>query len=142
MSEQKKVKNPLLESEEPNKEGTAQSPAKVESPEKPAVSTPPVKPAENPATIEAQLQDEISKTKAALEASPHVDFIIPVMPGENPNVPESVQINGYRVEIKKGIMVNIPYAVAKLLADKYRIQMEAGKEKRIDRASDVEDALG
>jgi hypothetical protein len=39
-------------------------------------------------------------------------------------------------------MVNIPKQVAYLLAEKYRIAMTAGQDKRIDRASEITEALG
>lgn len=83
----------------------------------------------------------VESTKEKLDKAPHVDFIIPANENESPNIPESVQINGYRVEIKKGVMVNIPVPVANILAEKYKISMEVGKNKKIDRSQDVADAL-
>lgn len=87
------------------------------------------------------LQDQAAQTKAILAKKPHVNFIIPIMDGEAKGAYETVQINGYKLTIQKGIMVNIPMPVANLLAEKYRINMSAGEEHRIDRAPDVTGAL-
>ena len=98
--------------------------------EKPAVATPP------PAMASA-----VKDTKAILESSPHVNFIVPLAEGEKPGAFEEPQINGYKMKVPKGTMVNIPIQIANLLAEKYKIAMEAGKESRIDRDSGVEEAL-
>ena len=43
--------------------------------------------------------------------------------------------------VKKGTMVNIPMPVANILAEKYKINLEAGKAMRIDRTADVQEKL-
>jgi hypothetical protein len=85
--------------------------------------------------------DEVENTKRILDNGPHTNFIIPVFPGESEGSSETVQINGYRLTIKKGVMVNIPLAVANLLAEKYHIAMTAGQDKRLDRDAETERAL-
>lgn len=111
------------------------------------VPTPPIdtigKPttSKQPASSEVQNRDIIAETKKKLDAQEHINFIIPVVDGELPGAYETVQINGYKLTIQKGIMVSIPKDVANLLAEKYRIGMTAGQEKRIDRATDVQSAL-
>lgn len=85
--------------------------------------------------------DTIAQTKYILEHGPHVDFILPLADGEAQGAYETVQINGYKLTIKKGEMVNIPKAFAMLLAEKYRINMTAGKEMRIDGNTEKEKAL-
>jgi hypothetical protein len=84
--------------------------------------------------------DSVAQTKYILDNSEHINFMVPQVEGEIGE--ETVQINGYKLTIKKNVMVNIPVQVAKILAEKYRIALEAGKEKRIDRANDVSEALG
>jgi hypothetical protein len=97
-------------------------------------------PAPNPSkTSFSQNKDIVAETKSILEKQPKVLFMIPIIPGETTE--ETVQINGYRLTIKKGEQVEIPQAVAKLLAEKYRINMQAGQKARIDRDSKVTEAL-
>lgn len=85
-----------------------------------------------------------NETQRILDAQPKVNFIIPLSDGEKPGAYETVNINGidgYKATIQKGVMVQIPLAVANLLAEKYRINMTVGEDIRVDRASDVVDAL-
>jgi len=77
-----------------------------------------------------------------LKQQPKVSFLIPRAEGEDAELAyETVQINGHRMEIKKGVMVQIPQQVAEILAEKYRVQMEAGSDKRVDRDQGVMDRL-
>jgi hypothetical protein len=86
--------------------------------------------------------DIVAQTKAILDAQEHTNFIIPMADGEQEGAYDTIQINGYKLTIKKGVMVNIPIAVANLLAEKYRINMTAGMNKRIDRDNEHSEALG
>jgi len=145
MSEKdKKVKkDPLLGDEENVKEPDQPVQPKVEAKvEKPVEK--PVEQPKAPAKAKAGNKDTIvNETKDILAKSPHVNFIIPLSEGEPEGAFDTVQINGeYRLTIKKGVMVNIPMPVANILAEKYRINMTAGKDKRIDRTSEVEETLG
>jgi len=88
-----------------------------------------------------ETSDIVAQTKAILAKKPKVNFIIPLGEFEKPGAYDTVQINGYRLVIKKGVMVEIPLPVAELLANKYKIQLEAGNEAKIDRSADVQDAL-
>lgn len=155
MSEKIK-KDPLVEDEE-TKEPEAEQ---EKAPEQPKETAKPAKPAvkkaeekvEKPAETkpaddknklggaEAYMKG-IENTKDILAKSPHVNFLIPLADGEKPGAADTVQINGYRLTIKKGELVNVPIQVAKLLAEKYKVNMEAGREKLIDRANDIQDAL-
>jgi hypothetical protein len=80
-------------------------------------------------------------TKKKLDAEKKVSFLIPLADGEKPGAYDSAAINGNQITVMKGVMVEIPRSFALLFADKYRIQFEAGKESRLDRRSDVQDAL-
>lgn len=93
------------------------------------------------AELQKAYSSDIERTKAALEKQPKVTFMIPLAPGEKPGAYESVTINGYRLTIKKGAMVEIPKQVAEMLADHYAVELNAGKEYRTDRDSHVEEAL-
>ena len=86
---------------------------------------------------------KISKEmKEHLESQPKVSFMVPRDPLESESLSyESVQINGYRMEVKKGVMVQLPQQVAELLANKYQVELNAGSDMRIDRQDQVRDAL-
>lgn len=86
--------------------------------------------------------DTAAATKKVLDAEPKVSFIIPLMPGEKEGAYEIVNINGYQVTIKKGVMVDIPRSVAMVLANHYQITMSAGQEKLLGRSQSVDEALG
>ena len=68
------------------------------------------------------LSPEALATKEKLAKQPKVSIYIPLDPGERPGAYRSVTINGYRFEIKKNVMVEVPRAVAKLIQDAYNIE--------------------
>lgn len=86
--------------------------------------------------------DQAKLTKDILAVKKHISFLVPIADGESQNAAETVQINGYRLTIKKGVMVVVPEAVALILAEKYRIGMTAGAKKRVDRDDETLEALG
>ena len=86
--------------------------------------------------------DPAVNTKNKLAKGEHVNFIIPMATGEKPGAYEVVSINGYRLTIQKGVMVNIPIAIANLIAEKYKINMEAGSDKKINRSALTTEVLG
>ena len=104
----------------------------------PVEETPVVK---KPEVKTATEVDVVAETKRILDASPHVDFIIPPAEGDPKGAAETVQINGYKLTIMKGVKVNIPEAVANLLAEKYRINMMAGSDSVVNRRADIQEAL-
>lgn len=66
------------------------------------------------------------ETKIILAKQPKVGFVVPVDPGEKAGVAtRTVTINGYRFEIKKGVMVQLPQDVVTLLMDAYNYTAEA-----------------
>jgi len=140
MSEKKVKTDPLLKDDQnPRQSGLAQvAQPKVET--KVAEPAKPVPPPTIPTKV-GPGKDIIAETKTILDNSEHVNFIVPLAEGEAPGSFEEPQINGYKMKVPKGEMVNIPIQVANLLAEKYRIAMSAGKDKRIDRSSEVSDAL-
>jgi Fe-S cluster assembly scaffold protein SufB len=81
------------------------------------------------------------ESKEKLDKEPKVSFLIPLGDQEKPGAYDTACINGNQITVQKGVMVEIPKSFALLFADKYRIQMEAGKDSRLDRRSDVQDAL-
>ena len=142
MSEKKpKTVDPLLK----NEQGLKQS----DQPEKPAkAEVGSEQPAPRVLTPLAQIKadavakfpkDVTAQTGYILHNSEHVNFIVPQLEGETDE--EEVQINGFKMTVKKNEMVSIPVQVASLLAEKYRINMEAGKDVRADRTTKISDAL-
>jgi hypothetical protein len=129
---EKEVKAPAKEQEKPKVE------AKVEAKVEPAAEKMPKEKLKQEAIAKFP-KDIVAQTKYILDNSEHINFIVPLQPGETDF--ETVQINGYKLTIKKNVMVNIPKQVAEILAEKYRIAMTAGQDKRIDRSSDISEAL-
>ena len=73
---------------------------------------------------DASLSDEALLVKQKLAKEPKMSFFIPLEPGEKPGAYRSVTINGYRCEVKKGVMVPLPMSIAKLLMNAYQIEAE------------------
>lgn len=91
-----------------------------------------------------QLMTEDAKImKKTLDAQPKVAFYIPLGPEEKlGQAYESVTINGYRLEIKKGMMVNVPQQVSEMLMEHMNIQSSVGVDQRISsKSKEVQDAL-
>lgn len=55
------------------------------------------------------------RMKATLAAQPKVTVLIPLGSGEKKGVTESVILNGYRLNIKKGVYVPVPQQVAEVI---------------------------
>lgn len=95
---------------------------------------------------ESQFNIVYSKRRAdvaeRLKKQTKVWFMIPPMEGEARGLAyETVTIDGHRIEIKKGVMVEMPQQVAEILAEKYRIELSAGQNFRIDGNQTKIDAL-
>lgn len=79
-----------------------------------------------------------------LMSFPKVKTLIPLMPGEKPGTTEIIAINGVQLNVKKGVMVDLPKPFAELVFAHYNISLEngtIGAEKRIDGNRDKEFAL-
>jgi hypothetical protein len=123
----KEKKNPLL-GEETVEETTAQE----------AVVTSKVTPKLN---ADDALLSDIEITKKKLEAEEKVHFLIPLTEGEKPGSTKDVFINGARYTIKKGVMTTVPKSVSLILAEHYKVGMEAGTDFRLDLNADKQDKL-
>ena len=64
-------------------------------------------------TKEEIMKDNLSK-------QPKVSIIIPLEKGESKNAVETVILNGYRLNIKKGVYVEVPKQVADIIKDSYQ----------------------
>lgn len=86
-----------------------------------------------------QMSNEMKKV---LDAQPRVQMYIPKEPKEPNGAVETVQINGYRMEIQKGTMVNVPKQVFDILSEYMGIENRVGQDKKINNQSeDVQQAL-
>lgn len=81
------------------------------------------------------------RMKKYLWSQPLTNFMIPLGFGEKRGSYESVIMNGYRLNIMKGVMVQIPVPIANHLAESYQLSAEAGKEFAIDRDELVKEKL-
>lgn len=83
------------------------------------------------------LTDDAKAVKNILATQPTVDFYLPLSSGEKlGQAYETVTINGYRLEIKKGMMVKVPQQVATMLASFLNIQTSVGVDIRIENKSE------
>ncbi len=83
------------------------------------------------------MTDDAKRMREKLNGQPKVDFYIPLTSGEKlGQAYESVTINGYRLEVKKGMMVRVPKQVADMLAEFLNIQTSIGVEIRLDNKSE------
>lgn len=70
------------------------------------------------------LEGKALETKIILSKQPKVRMMIPLDPGEKAGAYRTVIINGYRFDVRKNTMVDLPEAVAVLLAKSYQITSE------------------
>lgn len=89
-----------------------------------------------------QREDYIARrSKFELVNGPQTVFMVPLQAGEKPGAVETVSLNGYRINVKKGKMVTIPVAMAQIIGEKYQIEMEAGSSMLLDRDENTVEAL-
>lgn len=103
-------------------------------------------PAVPSADMEAVRQTHTAKSQAvkeALEKQPKVRMIVPLEGGEKIGATIPVTINGYRLNVPKGVYTMIPEQVAQMLMESYNQTEEAGRPFRIDLKQDksAQDAL-
>lgn len=91
--------------------------------------------------IKKAFDTDIQMTKKILDAQEKVMFLVPLAEGEKAGAVHEVFINGYKTTITKGVMTKVPISVANMLANSYKISMEAGAESRIDGDAQKLDAL-
>ena len=89
------------------------------------------------------MTEDAKKIKKKLSTQPKTNFYIPLTTGEKlGQAYETVTINGYRLEIKKGMMVEVPQQVADMLTSYLNIQTSVGIDMRVENKSDdVQKAL-
>jgi len=125
---------------------TGIAPAAEEVPAAPEAPVAPVAPvAEAPAnfdrsaaipgivdTLGGSLEGKALATKEKLAKEPKVRMMIPFDVGEKGIVYRPVIINGYRFDVRKNMMVDLPQSVAALLTDAYSITTQVADENPLN----------
>ena len=100
----------------------------------------------NDKTVEKEWRNDVQKMKAHLEKQPKVSIMIPLDAGVPPEsadkIPFVVNINGYRMAIKRGVFVEVPRQVAEMVQERLESEGKIGSEYRLDRNPDKLAALG
>lgn len=63
--------------------------------------------------------------KKSLLAQPRVSILIPVPEGSDSSVPQSVTLNGYRLDLPKNVYVEVPKQVAEIIMQSQRQTVQA-----------------
>lgn len=71
--------------------------------------------------VDTSIEGVALATKIKLSKEPKVRMMIPLDPGEKAGAYRTVVINGYRFDVRKNTMVDLPQSVASLLANAYQI---------------------
>jgi hypothetical protein len=66
-------------------------------------------------TDTASFNATVSDTKAMLDAQSKVSIFVPYEPGEPKGSMLPVNINGYRVNVPKGVYVDVPESIAEII---------------------------
>lgn len=104
--------------------GAAETPAAEEASKKPVKQR-------NAAAEEADFQKTADDMKARLAKQPKVGVFVPLEPGEPKGTQMPVEINGYRMNVPKGVPnVQVPQAVAEIIWQRLGIYEQASSELR------------
>ena len=93
---------------------------------------------------EQLMSADAKRQKAYFETQPKMSFMIPFDIGESEGAYETVNINSYRLMIKKGVIVELPLDVVRILQEYLQISpenTEAGKRFIATRDEKTADAL-
>ena len=92
-------------------------------------------------TIDKEMDHKMKSIIKHLNAQEKVSFYIPDVDGLGSKGTDTVQINGYTIQVTVGSQVKLPQQVADMFALKYNVQQEAGKDMLANRDDKVLDAL-
>lgn len=92
------------------------------------------------------LRTDAQKMKAHLDAQPKVSIMIPFEVGENPENGKKVQfhvnLNGYAMDIPRGVYVEVPRQIADMIKERLESEGKIGADWRIDHDANRQEALG
>ena len=127
------------EEETPEEEASEEEPEETPAPkvEKPKLSD---------MEVEKELRTDAAKMKAHLAKQKKVSVMIPLEQGVSPEVAEKVpfvvNLNGYRLSIKRGVFVEVPEQIADMIKERLESEGKIGSKYRLDRNPDKMEALG
>jgi len=91
--------------------------------------------------IAERVKTKAEQMKANLEAQPKVSILIPLEKGEKKGAKQPFTINGYRFEVPKGQMTQVPEQVAQMISERFNIELDVRSRSIDQKSSDVQDAL-
>lgn len=119
------------------------APAPVEE-ETPAPAPAPAEPVSDN-QVEREWRGRAAEMKAHLARQPKVRIFIPIDQGVKPEVadkiPFVVNLNGYRMEIKRGVYVDVPEQVAEVIRERLESEGKIGREHQVNADAAREEAL-
>lgn len=96
--------------------------------------------------VDKALRSDKDRMKAHLESQRKVSIMIPLEAGVPPAVAEKIpfvlNLNGYRISIKRGVFVEVPEQVAEHIKERLESEGKIGSEYRLDRDPAKQEALG
>ena len=92
------------------------------------------------------LKESARQMKEALDKQPKISIMIPFDPGVKPEdaakVPFHINLNGYVMDLPRGVYLTLPEQVANVIRERLESEGKIGKEWRTDRDQRTLDALG
>jgi hypothetical protein len=102
----------------------------------------PVSEARNGGAEEADFNKTAGDMKALLDGQSKVRVLVPLESGEKLGEFLPVNINGYRLNVPKGVYVDVPQTVADIISESFNIyEQNSASELRADRNDEVSSAL-
>lgn len=134
----KKKASPLLDEDKDTgsvsapENSSAERSADEGSSERVGASVAPAPTSKNDGKIDKEMRSDKEHARLALAKEEQVHFMIPLAQGEKTGAFEEMWTNGFYTKIPKGVMSILPKSLAERLAEKYRVEAEAGAEFRLD----------
>ena len=101
----------------------------------------PVKVKPTPVSPEIRVKDKAAEMKAYLETQPKVSILIPLERGEKKGATQPFTINGYRFNVPKGMMTQVPEQVADMISERFNVDLDIRGRSIENRDQDAKSAL-
>lgn len=86
------------------------------------------KPKQKSGDDDAAFAGLVNSVRRQLMAEEKRRILIPLMPGEPKNTYQPFNVNGYRVNVKKGVYVEVPATIASISEESFKQTEEAGTD--------------
>lgn len=83
--------------------------------------------------VEQNWEDKKKRTREALMKQNKVRIMVPLEIGEKRGAYQTVTINGCVFNLMKGVMVEVPEQIAKIVEESFQLTAEVGQDMLIDR---------